>query len=101
MHQPSSEKLKHQFFKSENALGIKNLSFIWDQNIKQLVLMMDTNRAINSEIRACLKGNILILEAHLISSYGYQYRLLSCQAIEPKLIKVELGYSFWGGFGKN
>jgi hypothetical protein len=96
--------------------------------------MMNINRVINGEIKAYLKGNRLILEAPLISSYnkpfrthligreyidaleegltvigfsevklnyGYRYRLLSCQAIEPKLIKVVLGFSFWGRNGNN
>lgn len=134
IYQPSSGKLRHQVLKSENSLGIGNLSFIWDQNIRKLVLIMNTNRVINSEIRAFLKGNRLILEAPLISSYnkpfkthligkensdefedgltligfsevklkyGYQYHLISCQAIEPKMIKVELGFSFWGRNGNN
>lgn len=134
IHQPYSEKLGHQLSNSENALGIGNLRYFWDQNTKQLDLIMDTNQLINSEIRAHLKGNRLILEASLISSYnkpfrmhligkensheleegltlvgfseiklkyGYQYRLISCQAIEPKMIKVVLGFSFWGRNGNN
>jgi len=134
IYQPSSEKLKHQFLQSENSLGIGNLSFIRDQKKQQLVLMMNTNQVINDEIRACLKGNRLLLEAPLISSYnkpfrthligkensdefeegltligfsevklkyGYRYRLLSCQAIEPNLIKVVLGFSLWGRNGNN
>ena len=134
IYQPFSEKLRHQFLKSENSLGIGNLTLIWDQDKKQLVLIMDTNQVINSEIRAYLKGNSLILEAPFISSYnkpfrthligkenrdefedgftvigfsevklkyGYQYHLISCQAIEPKMIKVVLGFSIWGRIGHN
>lgn len=84
---------------------------------------------INREIKAILKGNRLILEAPLISSYnkpfrthligreirnefeegltvigfselklksGYNYHLISCQAIDSKLIKVILGFTLWG-----
>jgi hypothetical protein len=134
IYQSSSEKLRHQFSKSENALGIGNLRYFWDQNKKQLDLLMDTHYLINNEIRAYLKGRRLILEAPLISSYtkpfrthligkensdeleegltllgfsevklkyGYNYQLISCQVIEPKLIKVVLGFSFWGRNGNN
>jgi hypothetical protein len=129
LYQPSSEKLRHQFSNSENALGIGNLRYFWDQQKKQLDLLMDTHYLINHEIRAYLKGHRLILEAplnlsynkpfrtHLIGKensheieegltligfsevnlkYGYNYQLISCQAIEPKLIKVVLKFSFGG-----
>jgi len=133
-YQPFSDKLSHQFLKSENALGIGNLTFIWDHNKNQLILIMDTDRVINSDINASLKGNRLILEAPLISygdtpfrthlmgnkysdefeeeltvigfsevklKYGYHYHLISCQVTEPKIIKVVLGFSFWGSIVNN
>lgn len=133
-YKPSSEQLRHQFLKSGNSLGIGNLTFIWDQKKKQVVLLMDTNQLINNEIKALLKGNSLILEAPRISSYnkpfrthlmgpefrdefeegftvigfsevklkyGYHYHLISCQAIDPNIIKVVLGFSIWGRNGNN
>lgn len=133
-YRPTSEQLNHQFLQTENSLGIGNLTFIWDQDKNQLVLMMDTNQMIGSDIKALLKGNRLILEAPLISSYnkpfrthllghefrdefeegfsviafsevklkyGYTYHLVSCQAIDPKMIKVVLGFSVWGRDLKN
>ena len=87
---------------------------------------MDTSQMIGNEIKALLKGNSLILEAPIISSYGkpfrthllgqefrdeieegfavigfsevklkygYDYHLISCKAIGPKMIKVILGFS--------
>lgn len=127
-------QLSRQYSKSKNSLGIGNPSFIWDQKRKQLVLIMDINQMIGNDISAHVKGNRLILEAPLISSYnkpyrthipgqkyrdefedgftvigfsevklkyGYQYHLISCQAIEPNMIKVILGFSFWGKNGNN
>jgi len=132
IYQPSSEKKSLQFSNSENALGIGNLRYFWDQHTKQLDVLMDTHCLINSEIKAHLKGHRLILEApldlsynkpfrtHLIGKensneieegltligfseiklkYGYTYQLISCQAIEPKLIKVVLKFSSWGRNG--
>ncbi len=129
-----SEQLSHQFSRSGNSLGIGNLTFIWDQQKKQVVLIMDTDQMIGREVKALLEGNRLILEAPLISSYnkpfrthllgwesreefeegftvigfsevklkyGYQYHLISCQAVGPKMIKVILGFSLWGRHGNN
>lgn len=133
-HRPISAQLRNQFLKSENSLGIGNLSFIWDQGKKQLVLIMDTNQKISNEVRALLKGNRLTLEAPLISAYnkpfrthllgqdsrheiedgftvigfsevklkyGYHYHLISCQVINPNMIKVILGFSLWGRNERN
>ena len=133
-YQSFSDKLKQQFSKQENSLSIGNLTSIWDQNKKQLILIMDTSRLIYNEIRAYLKGNSLFLEAPLVLSYnkpyrshlmgkenrdeiengltligfaevklryGYQYQVISCQAIEPNMIKVILGFSDWDRSGNN
>ncbi len=134
IHKPSSEQLRHQLSRSGNSLGIGNLTFIWDQKRKQLVLIMDTDQMISREIKTLLKGNRLILEAPLLSNYnkpfrthllgqetrdefeegltvigfsevklkyGYHYHLISCQVIEPNMIKVILGFSFWGKNGNH
>ena len=133
-YKPTSEQLNHQLLKTENTLGIGNLTFIWDLDKEQLVLIMDTNKNISTEIKALLKGNSLLLEAPLVSSYnkpfrshligqelrdeiedgftgigfsevklkyGYNYHLISCLAIDPKMIKVVLGFSLWGRDLKN
>jgi hypothetical protein len=90
---------------------------------------METHQMVGREIKAILKGNRLILEAPVISSYTkpfrthlidkanrdeiedglmligftevtlksrYKYHLISCQAINSKLIKVVLGFRLWG-----
>ena len=133
-YKPTSEQLNHQLLRTENTLGIGNLTFIWDLDKEQLVLIMDTNKNISTEIKALLKGNSLLLEAPLVSSYnkpfrshligqelrdeiedgftgigfsevklkyGYNYHLISCLAIDSKMIKVVLGFSLWGRDLKN
>lgn len=133
-YKPTSEQLNHQFLQKENSLGIGNLTFIWDLDKNQLVLIMDTSEMISSDVKAFLKGSSLVLEAplntpynkpfrtHLLGQefrddyaegftliafsevklkYGYKYHLISCQAIDPKMIKVVLGFSVWGRDLKN
>ena len=125
----SSYQLRQQISKSSNSLGIGNTNFIWDRKKHQLVLIIETSQMVSSDINAILKGNRLILEAPLISSYnkpfrthlidkencdeieegltiigftevrmksGYKYQLISCQVIDSRLIKVILGFKFWG-----
>ncbi len=124
-YKSSPEMKRHQFSNSGNSLGIGNLSFIWDPQRKQVVIIMDVSELIGKDVQALLNGNRLILEAALVSpynrpikthllgqlsredleeintvigfselrlKYGYEYQLLSCQTIEPKMIKVILGY---------
>ncbi len=70
----ASEPLRHQFSKSGNSLGIGNTNFIWDHKRSQLILIMETSKMVSRDIRALLKGNSLILEAPLISSYNKPFR---------------------------
>jgi hypothetical protein len=47
------------------------------------------------------EGLTLIGFSEVKLKYGYNYQLISCQAIEPKLIKVVLGFSLRGRNGKS
>lgn len=128
-YNPFSGKLKHHSPNAGNSLGIRKTNYIWDRKKQQLVILMETSQLINQEVRAILKGNRLILEAPLTSSYnkpfrthliekemkdefedglmvigfselklkfGYHYNLISCQALDPNLIKIILGFTQWG-----
>jgi hypothetical protein len=125
----SFEKVRHHFSPSANTLGIRNTNFIWDRKRQQLVLIIETDQMDSQDINAFLKGNSVILEAPLMSSYnkpfrthlvkqkndddfeedlmvigfsevklkpGYIYHLISCQAIDSKILKVILGFRPWG-----
>ena len=126
IYKPSWEVPGKQFSNSENSLGIRNLTYIWNPERMQVIILMDVSESISKDINAILKGNRLILEAALTSSfdkpfkthligqqsreeledeftvigfsevslrYGYHYSLISCQAIEPKMIKLILAYT--------
>jgi len=70
----SSEQLRQQISKSSNPLGIGNTHFIWNREKHQLILIMETSQLVSRDINAILKGNRLILEAPLISSYSKPFR---------------------------
>ncbi len=70
----SSDHLKQQISKSSNPLGIGNTNFIWDHKKHQLVLIIETSQMVSRKINAILKGNRLILEAPLISSFNKPFR---------------------------
>ncbi|MDX2430385.1 MAG: hypothetical protein QNK35_05590 [Bacteroides sp.] len=124
-YKPSWEVPGKQFSKPGNSLGIGNLTYIWNPERMQVTILMDVSESISKDIKPILKGNRVILEAALISSfdkpfkthllgqqsreeledeftvigfsevslrYGYHFSLISCQAIEPKMIKLILGY---------
>ena len=73
-YRSSSEQLRQHISNSSNSLGIGNTNFIWDQKKHQLVLIIETNQMVSRDINATLKGNRLILEAPLISSYNKPFR---------------------------
>jgi len=120
-YRASSRRMKSQFSTLNNSLGIVHTESIWNLKNSHLVLIIETDKMLDKEIDARLKGNRLILEAPLILSYempyrthligqelrkeiefgsgeigiseiemkpGYQYSLITCQVVEPKLIKV-------------
>lgn len=70
----SSDQLRQQISKSSNPLGIVNTNFIWDREKHQLILIMEASQLVSRDINAILKGNRLILEAPLISSYSKPFR---------------------------
>jgi len=73
-YRSSSEQLRQQISKSSNPLGIGNTNFIWNREKHQLILIMETSQLVSRDINAILKGNRLILEAPLISSYNKPFR---------------------------
>ena len=98
----SSEPLRHQFSNSGNSLGIGNTNFIWDKKKSQLILIMETSQMISKEIRDEFEDGFMVIGFSEVKlKYGYQYHLISCQAIDSKMIKVILGFTFWGRNGNN
>ena len=47
------------------------------------------------------EGLTLIGFSEIKLKQGYQYHLVSCQAIDSKMIKVILGFTLWGSNRKN
>jgi hypothetical protein len=74
VHKTSYEHLRNPFLGSGNSLGIGNPNFLWDQRNSRLILTMESNQIIDRDIRAHVKGNSLLLEAPLLSSYNKPFR---------------------------
>ncbi len=69
-----SEKMRPQFLTSRNSLGILHTESYWDKNREQIVYIIKTNQMVSSEIDVLLKGNVMTLEAPLVSSYDKPFR---------------------------
>jgi len=70
----NSHALKQHSINSDNNLGIRNTSFVWDRKRQRLILLLETSQMVSREINAIVKGNRLILEAPLLSSYNKPFR---------------------------
>ena len=70
----SSELMRTQFSNSKDPMGIDNATFIWNHARSQLILMVETSKRIGSGIDTLIKGDKLILETQLESSYNKPVR---------------------------
>lgn len=73
-HRTSSEKVMPQFLTSGNSLGIVQTESLWDKHRKQIVYIIKTNQMLTKSINVGLEGNIMTLEAPLVSSYDKPFR---------------------------
>jgi hypothetical protein len=119
----TSDHVADQMSRYRNILGIKKVDRVYDKNKDELILLVNTREMLDAEVSACLKGNLLILEAPIQLDYnkpyhtklaggdplrdseidlsligfsevklkpGYHYSLISCQLINPTLVKIIL-----------